>query len=142
MVIEHTEEELLKAFEIMIQHVSRNGQITDHFYSGDKDTRILAASNVFRKNNIPDLYDLTDKQRNYYTELYRNDIEVIYDELVKFGKEEFEKIRIVEEYLKKEFDSYSNIEINKDSSDSLKNKGIDILDDKDISDDYESELPF
>jgi NAD kinase len=141
MKIKYTNEEILKAFVLVIEIVSKNGQYINHFYSGDKDTRFLAASNVFKENNMPDVYSLTDKQRGYYIDFYNEDIKNNFNKLVEFGKGEIKTIGIVEEYLKNQYEGHLAFEENNELG-KTETKYIDILEDKDIDDKYEPELPF
>lgn len=129
---EFNRDEILKAFDTIESIVGSNCQMLDHFYSGDKDTLIEAFNRVLTKHNLPRYYSLSRKQLEYYDELYHEEINEIFVDLVNFGKEELEKSEITRLYLKKLRASYENSDVTKTDDVSSEDRVIDNTNDEDL----------
>lgn len=98
MRIEHTHEELLKAYEIVRQDIDSLAQMTSYYYSGDKDTLREAAENVLIEEGVPT--ELTHKEFVAYTEQFEDKIHTEFNRLVEYGKIECPKADSTSYYLK------------------------------------------
>lgn len=65
----------------------------EHFYSGDQDTFIEAYNSVLdSKYNMGEYYDHNQNDRENYSDIYKNEINIEYNRLCLFGKEIGNKI--------------------------------------------------
>jgi hypothetical protein len=104
MRIEYSDEEILRAFEIVRQSIGDTAQMNDYYNSGDKDTLREVTEDVFRKYDVPK--KLTHIKFESYCEKYKDEIKDLFDKTVIFGKEERIKLDIVMVYLKKQHETY------------------------------------
>lgn len=96
----------IKALEVVEELISSRCQMIDHFYSGDKDTRIEAFSNILVKNGLLSFYELSKDEVKEYSTKFSNEIDEEYTRLCQFGEVEFKNANICWEYIKKMLNEY------------------------------------
>jgi hypothetical protein len=99
----------IKALEVVEEIISSRCQMIDHLYSGDKDTRIEAFTNILVKNGLPSFYDLSKDEIKEYSNTYSLEIDEEYDRLCQFGSTEFKDANICWGYIKKLLNEYHSV---------------------------------
>ena len=104
----------LKSIEMVKQMVYDSMQGNEYFYSGDKDTRIESINEVFKKYNIGEYYKLDKDTISKNVELYKDEIDKtfndmvkgytelddFYEKVIKFLDMKIEEVKINENYYK------------------------------------------
>lgn len=94
--MEESSEDILEYLSKLDKLFSNRCQLYDHLYSGDKDTLIEAYNLIVNtKHHLGDYYDHSIEQRQININIYRNEINVAFDELVSFGKEIIKRINVI-----------------------------------------------
>ena len=102
-------EKQIKALEVVEEIISNRCQMIGYFYSGDKDTKIEAFSNVLVSKGLPRFYELSQEKINEYKTKFSDEIENEYKKLCEFGNIEFKNANICWDYVKKILNEYRNI---------------------------------
>lgn len=102
-------EKEINALEVVEEIISNRCQLIDHFYSGDKDTKIEAFNHILEKNGLPNFYELSKVEIKEYENKFSKEIDDEYTRLCEFGSNEFKNANICWEYIKKLLNEYRNV---------------------------------
>lgn len=100
--------ENIDAIEIVKELNSRSIQMYDEYYSGDKDTFVEAFNSISMKYNLGEFYDLSESDREKYSNQYKVEIDNEFNRLVLYGKEMKDFHKKVDEYLDDLIDQEKN----------------------------------
>ena len=98
-------DDIINALTIVKEFVNYESQLTDYFFSGDKDTYRIAFDNIVFKHSLIGIDDMPKEDRLKYSSKFSNEISKECDRLVEFGKEEMKNLDIVSKFINQGLES-------------------------------------